>query len=160
MHHRLATTIAVAMAVFITVASPAGAQSSGPDETKTPPRPSATEDEQRNIYTFQVENDVFNRFGKSDRDYTSGVRIGWLSPAIIQMPQGVVAMTTIPTFLGEPAADSVIRRIAISAGQNIYTPENTDASYPIYNDRPYAAWLYASFALQYTYKRHDPKTGF
>ena len=160
MHHSLATTIAVAMAAFVTVASPAGAQSSGPDETMTPPRPSATEDEQRNIYTFQVENDVFNRFGKSDRDYTSGVRIGWLSPAIIEMPQGVVAMTTIPTFLGEPAADSVIRRIAISAGQNIYTPENTDASYPIYNDRPYAAWLYASFALQYTYKRHDPKTGF
>ena len=69
MHHRLATTIAVAMAAFVAVASPAAAQSSGPEETKTPPRPSATEDEQRNIYTFQVENDVFNRFGKSDRDY-------------------------------------------------------------------------------------------
>lgn len=157
MHHRLAKTVALAMATLIAVASSAGAQSS--DETKPPPRPSATEDEKRSIYTFQVENDVFNRFGTSDRDYTSGIRVGWLSPAITEMPHGIVAMTTVPTFLGEPAADSVIRRVAISAGQNIYTPENTYVTYPIYNDRPYAAWLYASFALQYTYKRHDNKTG-
>ena len=160
MYHRLAMTIALAMAAIVAVADPAAAQiSSSSGEAKPPPRPSATEDEQRSIYTFQVENDVFNRFGTSDRDYTSGVRIGWLSPAITEMPQGIVAMTTIPTFLGEPAAHSVIRRIAISAGQNIYTPENTYVSNPIYNDRPYAAWLYASFALQYTYKRHDTKTG-
>ena len=75
------------------------------------------------------------------------------------MPRGLVAMTTIPTFLGEASADSVIRRVAISAGQNIYTPEDTFTPYPIYDDRPYAAWLYASFALQYTYKRHDSATG-
>ena len=135
MHHSLATTIALAMAAFLAAAASAGAQSSSSEETKPPPRPSATEDEQRSIYTFQVENDVFNRFGKSDRDYTNGLRIGWLSPAITEMPQGIVTMTTIPTFLGEAAADSVIRRIAVSAGQNIYTPENTYVSNPIYNDR-------------------------
>lgn len=157
MHLRLAKTIALAMAAHCTVAAPAWSQTSA-DTSRAPP-PSATEDEQRSIYTFQVENDVFNRFGRSDRDYTSGVRIGWLSPAITQMPRGIVAMTTIPTFLGEAPADSVIRRVAVSIGQNIYTPEDTYASYPIYNDRPYAAWLYASFALQYTYKRHDPETG-
>lgn len=157
MQHPLATTVALAMAVFFAASANAGAQSVGDD--KPAPRPSATADEQRNIYTFQVENDVFNRFGRSDRDYTSGVRIGWLSPAITEMPRGLVAMTTMPTFLGEAASDSVIRRVAASAGQNIYTPENTYVSNPIYNDRPYAAWLYASVALQYTYKRHDPGTG-
>lgn len=157
MQNPFATTVALAMAALFAASVPAGAQSSGVE--KPVPRPSATEDEQRSIYTFQVENDVFNRFGRSDRDYTSGVRIGWLSPAITEMPRGIVAMTTIPTFLGEAAADSVIRRVAVSAGQNIYTPENTFVSNPIYDDRPYAAWLYASFALQYTYKRHDPRTG-
>lgn len=157
MHLRLATTIALAMAALCTAAPAAWTQS--PPDASRPPPPSATEDEQRNIYTFQVENDVFNRFGRSDRDYTSGVRIGWLSPAITEMPHGFVAMTTIPTFLGEAPADSVIRRVAVSVGQNIYTPEDTYVTYPIYNDRPYAAWLYASFALQYTYKRHDPDTG-
>ena len=45
-------------------------------------------DELRNIFTFQVENDVFNRIGKSDRDYTNGVRFGWLSPALPDLPDG------------------------------------------------------------------------
>lgn len=121
--------------------------------------PSATEDERRSIYTIQIENDVFNRLWPSDRDYTSGVRIGWLSPAITEMSPGFVALTTVPTFLGEATPDSVIRRFALSLGQAMYTPENVYTSQPIYNDRPYAAWLYASFALQYTYKRHDSKTG-
>ena len=78
------------------------------------------------------------------------------SPA---MPPGIVALTTLPTFFGEPQSDSVMRRVGVSIGQNIYTPDDTFTSQPIYNDRPYAAWLYASFALQYTYKRRDEKTG-
>src|SRR5262245_63721286 len=73
-----------------------------------PPPPSATESERRNIFIFQVENDVFNRFSPTDRDYTNGVRIGWLSPAITSMPPGIVAMTTVPTFFGEPQSDSVV----------------------------------------------------
>jgi lipid A 3-O-deacylase len=129
-------------------------------QTSDPPPPaSATEDEQRNIFTLQVENDVFNRFSPTDRDYTNGVRIGWLSPAITWLPSSWVALTTVPTFFGEGPSDSVVRRFGVSLGQNIYTPDNIFTSQPIYNDRPYAAWLYASFLLQYTYKRHDPKTG-
>ena len=53
-----------------------------------PPPPSATQSESRNIFIFQVENDVFNRFSPTDRDYTNGVRFGWLSPAITAMPAG------------------------------------------------------------------------
>jgi hypothetical protein len=150
----IAKTTLLAMMALATGASVARAQTSDP-----PPPPSATEDEKRNIYIFQIENDLFNRFNPTDRDYTNGVRIGWLSPAITEMPAGVVALTTLPTFFGERPTDSVIRRFGVSVGQNIYTPNDTDTSLPIYNDRPYAAWLYATFALQYTYKRHDPKTG-
>ena len=124
-----------------------------------PPPSSATPSESRSIFSFQVENDVFNRFSPTDRDYTSGVRLGWLSPAIAHMPAGIVALTTLPTFFGEPPSDSVVRRVGVSIGQNIYTPDDTFASQPIYNDRPYAAWLYASFVLQYTYKRRDEKSG-
>ncbi len=156
MERRLAKTVAAATISFFVATDVVLAQVDAPDAR---PRTSATEDEQRSIYTFQVENDVFNRFARSDRDYTSGVRVGWLSPAITDMQPGLVALTTVPTIFGEAPADSVIRRFAVSFGQNIYTPEDTWASYPIYNDRPYAAWLYASFALQNTYKRHDPKTG-
>jgi lipid A 3-O-deacylase len=156
MQGSIATIAALAMTLFIGGVSGARAQI---NTNEPPPPPSATPDESRNIFSFQVENDVFNRFSRSDRDYTNGVRFGWLSPAITAMPEGVVALTTIPTFFGESPSDSVIRRVGVSIGQNIYTPNDIFTTQPIYNDRPYAAWLYASFSLQYTYKKLDPKTG-
>ena len=107
---------------------------------------------------LQVENDVFNRFSPTIRDYTNGVRIGWLSRFMTADAAGIVALTTIPTFfLGEPQSDSEPCRVGVSFGQNIYTPNDTFTSQPISNDGPYAAWLYASFALQYTYKRRRPE---
>jgi hypothetical protein len=142
--------LAAAIAV-LAVATSAHAQRPPIDTTPAP-------DELRNIFTFQVENDVFNRIGKSDRDYTNGVRFGWLSPALPDLPDGFVSLTTIPTFFGEDPVSSVTRRVGVSIGQNLYTPQDTDTSSPIHNDRPYAAWLYSSFALQSTYKRVDPKT--
>ncbi len=150
MKRRFVNAAVPMLAAFIAATAPAIAQSIPP---------SATEDERRSIYTIQIENDVFNRLWPSDRDYTSGVRVGWLSPAITEMSPGFAALTTVPTFFGEATPDSVIRRFALSVGQAMYTPENVFTSQPIYNDRPYAAWLYASLALQYTYKRNDPKTG-
>jgi lipid A 3-O-deacylase len=160
MRSRIAKTATLVAAFLVAGAGVGGAQTTpSTDEEKSAPRTSATEDEQRSIYTIQIENDVFNLIGRSDRDYTSGVRLGWLSPALTDMSPGLIAMTTIPTFLGERPSDSVVRRFALSFGQNIYTPQDTWTTQPIFNDRPYAAWLYASFALQYTYKRHDPRTG-
>jgi lipid A 3-O-deacylase len=116
-------------------------------------------DEQRNIFTFQVENDFFNIVGKSDRDYTNGLRIGWLSPALPELPEGWARMLTLPTFFGERPVGSVTRRVGVSIGQNLYTPQDTETSQPIFNDRPYAAWLYMNVALQSTYKRVDPTSG-
>ena len=115
-------------------------------------------DELRSIFTIRHENDVFNRSGNSDRDYTSGIRFGWLSPALPELPEGLTRLVTIPTFFGEGPVTSVTRRVGISFGQNLYTPADTTTSAPIYNDRPYAAWLYASFALQSIYKRAKPDT--
>lgn len=152
MHGRIAKTAFLVMAALSAHIGSAHAQ-------RSEPPPSATDDERRSIFTFQVENDVFNRFSPTDRDYTNGIRAGWLSPAITDMPASWVALTTVPTFFGEAPADSVIRRFGVSVGQNIYTPDDIFATQPLYSDRPYAAWLYASFLLQYTYKSHDSKTG-
>lgn len=144
--------IIIAFVALLCDAAPALSQRVLPVDTDPSP------DELRGIFTIQVENDVFNRIGRSDRDYTNGLRIGWLSSALPSLPEGVAAFATIPTFFGEDPVSSVTRRIGISFGQNLYTPQDTDTSAPIQNDRPYAAWLYASFALQSTYKRPDPKT--
>jgi lipid A 3-O-deacylase len=148
---RATLAFTAAIAALALSALPAAAQRIPIDTTPDP-------DEERSIFTLQIENDVFNRFGASDRDYTNGLRFGWLSPALPDLPDGLAALTTVPTFFGEAPATAVTRRFGISVGQNIYTPQDVDTSAPIPNDRPYAAWLYASFALQSTYKRVDPKT--
>ena len=89
------------------------------------PTPSATEDEQRSIFTFQVENDVFNRIGPSDRDYTNGFRFGWLSPALHRHAAGLRGLDHHADLLRRARRDSVIRRVGVSFGQNIYTPQDT-----------------------------------
>jgi len=145
--------------VLLAGAIAALALSGGVAQAQLPPiDTNPSPDELRNIFTLQIENDVFNRIGKSDRDYTNGVRFGWLSPALPDLPDSLARLTTFPTFFGEGPVSSVTRRIGISIGQNLYTPQDTETSAPIRNDRPYAAWLYSSFALQQTYKRVDPKT--
>ena len=145
-------TLPLAAAIAALAAAPSVNAQRIPIDTTPEP------DELRNIFTFQVENDYFNLFGKSDRDYTNGLRLGWLSPALPDLPDGLTRLTTIPTFFGEDPVSSVTRRLGISIGQNLYTPQNTDISTPIFNDRPYAAWLYMAFAMQSTYKRVDPRT--
>jgi len=143
---------ALAVAILLVECAAASAQPLPIDTTPDP-------DELRNIFTFQVENDYFNPIGKTNRDYTNGLRIGWLSPALPQLPDSWANLLTLPTFFGERAPASVTRRFAVSFGQNLYTPADTSTPLPIFNDRPYAAWLYAGFALQSIYKRENPKTG-
>ncbi len=115
-------------------------------------------DELRNIFTLQVENDFFNPIGRSDRDYTNGIRLGWLSPALPDLSPGLADLLTLPTIFGEDPVTSVTRRIGVSFGQNLYTPQDTFQSQPISNDRPYAAWLYGAVALQSIYKRRKEGT--
>jgi len=142
---------ALATTILIAAILPAAAQNVPP--VGTHPNP----DEQRNIFSFQIENDVFNVVGKSDRDYTNGARLGWLSPALPSLPDWFANITNFPTLFGEAQPSLVTRRVGISIGQNLYTPQNTDTFQPIFNDRPYAAWLYSSFALQQTYKKVNEK---
>jgi lipid A 3-O-deacylase len=148
-------TKSIALAIAVVLAGAGSAAIAQPIAIDTTPEP----DERRNIYTFQVDNDFFNIIGKSDRDYTNGLRFGWLSPALPDLPEGVTSLVTIPTFFGERPVTSATRRFGVSFGQNLYTPEDLTTAQPIRNDRPYAAWLYLGFALQSTYKRADPKTG-
>jgi hypothetical protein len=152
----MAKTKAIGSALLVALLLVAGGT---PAFAQQPPIDSHPDpDELRNIFDFQVENDFFNVVGKSDRDYTNGLRIGWLSPALPSLPDFLASLTNFPTFFGEDPVTSVTRRVGISFGQNLYTPQDTEVSQPIYNDRPYAAWLYGSVALQETYKRYNQQT--
>lgn len=141
-------TLALA-AAFLCVFASAQAQ-------PAPDAPKGDADNTRGTFTIQSENDVFNVLNRSDRDYTNGLRIGWLSGPTDIWPW-LVPITTFPAFFGEPAATRTDRKWGVSLGQNIYTPENTALSTRIYNDRPYAAWAYIGGALQYTYYKKDEK---
>jgi lipid A 3-O-deacylase len=94
--------------------------------------------------SIEVENDYFSPDNR-DRHYTNGLRFDWLpSPDPAGEEDGIERLANSIPFVGDP--DS-IGRIGWSLGQNIYTPQNKQTSAPIYNDRPYAGWLYAGLSL-------------
>ena len=90
-----------------------------------------------------VENDSF---AGTDRYYTSGVKLSWTSPDITRLSGSPHADFMLPVFDLLPAMhDSDYQKnVIFSIGQNIYTPDNTETSAPLPNDRPYAGWLYVS----------------
>lgn len=74
----------------------------------------------RGAFSLNLENDVF---AGTDKYYTHGTKLTWISP-----------------FLDRSA-------ISVSLGQNIYTPVDTKREDLIENDRPYAGISYFTLAL-------------
>ena len=86
------------------------------------------------IVTLQVENDAVSTLkGTSDQYYTSGLRLGYVSPT-----------DTMPDFLahfGHAVWGDGVQRVAINLSQSLFTPRDTQALNPSTEDRPYAAVL-------------------
>jgi len=95
--------------------------------------------------TFSVkhENDLF---AGTDRHYTSGLRLSWLSPEgdDVWAPLGIVQ-----EFLQSIAQDydRDRTRFGWAGGQDIYTPKDRFRTDLITDDRPYAGWLYGALSL-------------
>jgi lipid A 3-O-deacylase len=142
-------SLALAALILCAFGAPAIAQ-------PAPDAPKGDADNTRGSFIIQVENDVFNRFAPSDRDYTSGIRFGWMSGPT-DIPGWLVAVTAFPAFFGEPASTRIDRRWGLSIGQNIYTPEDILSSQRVVGDRPYAGWLYLAGILQYTHYKKDER---
>ncbi len=76
----------------------------------------------------------------TDRNYTQGLRTNlFLAPGVLPAPARWLA-GRLPGFRTRDAE----RQFGLSIGQEIYTPERISYRGPIYDDRPYAGWLYAS----------------
>lgn len=86
-----------------------------------------------------VENDSLVT---SDRNYTSGVKLSYLSGA--RDPTGLSARLA-RILLGADSEDRV--RFGLSAGQSIFTPEDIETRAPLPDQHPYAGWLYAELML-------------
>ena len=130
---------ALVAALAVTLPSAARAQSNaqalatagmGAEATQELPADPAT------IVTLQTENDAI---GRTDRNYTAGLRLG------ITLPTGLM-----PDFLNE-AGHALLgpgrQRISLLLSQTLFTPKNTALVVPNPNDRPYAAVLTSQLNL-------------
>ncbi|NET71389.1 MAG: lipid A deacylase LpxR family protein [Sphaerospermopsis sp. SIO1G2] len=92
------------------------------------------------FFTLNWEND---RWADTDRHYTNGNRIGFLSSES-DVPDWLRAYASYLPFI-----DSHDRlRYSLAFGQNMFTPENITARALQPHDRPYAGWLYLEGGLR------------
>ncbi len=90
---------------------------------------------------ISFENDKF--FAGSDRHYTQGARVSFLydgGPAS-RLTRGV------NDLLAATGLNLDNAKLAISIGQDMFTPTDTTTATLVTNDRPYAAWLYAALGF-------------
>jgi len=98
-------------------------------------------------FSFYFENDIFAR---TDQAYTNGVKLTWVSPDLTSyaespnLPEWSLPLIEKIPFIHEP---NLQRNIALSIGQNMYTPEDTERYDLIEDDRPYAGWTYFGIAF-------------
>lgn len=95
-------------------------------------------------FTIYFENDTFF---DSDYLYTNGFKLSWTSADLENYrDQSGVGAWAHSLSANQPFAmdqeDSHF--VSISLGQNIYTPEDTESSEVVKDDRPYAGLLYLS----------------
>jgi lipid A 3-O-deacylase len=101
-----------------------------------------------NTFSFYLENDVF---AGTDRHYTSGVRLTWISPDLTHflehptLPQWSHPLIKRLPFINEPGYQ---RAIYLSFGQSIFTPEDIKRRTLIEDDRPYAGFTYLAMGFQ------------
>jgi len=108
-------------------------------------------EEKLGTFSLQVENDFFARNTATDRNYTNGLRLSWVSPPNERIPDWIIRPLSPPDPWFDTAIAPAQRRFGFAVGQSIYTPDNTEARALVRDDRPYAGWLYASFSYQSTY---------
>jgi len=97
--------------------------------------------DRRAAVTLLSENDAYGLDG-SDRWYTNGLRLGWLSPEGA-LPAPLAWLDARLAMLFGPAN----ARWGVSLTQRIFTPVNKRTRDPDPRDRPYAGTLMAGLAL-------------
>jgi lipid A 3-O-deacylase len=103
----------------------------------------ATDAPKRGTLTLQLEND---RFSDTDRHYTHGSRLSWVS-AKDDIPKWAAQVMSWVTPPGMPDNKRSKHRIGYVFGQDIFTPEDISREDLIIDDRPYAGWVYAGLSL-------------
>lgn len=96
--------------------------------------------EARGVFSIAAENDSFSSGG--DRNYTSGIKLAYLSPA-----EGVPGWLRGAGDFTRPISRSAPDFWGIAIGQSIFTPEDISANPPSPDEHPYAGWLYVQIMV-------------
>jgi lipid A 3-O-deacylase len=91
------------------------------------------------IWTIQDENASISTTRPTDRYYVNGFHVGWTS--------NVGAVPAPIASLGHAVWGDGTQRISLGVTQQIYTPNDTQATNPPANDEPYAGYLAATLNL-------------
>lgn len=96
--------------------------------------------------SFYFENDTF---AGTDENYTNGALISWTSPALKHYREDTSAGGLGGMFddISWTGGGDYERHVAISIGQQMYTPVDVRNPNLVVNERPYAGWLYAGFGI-------------
>jgi len=91
-------------------------------------------------WSLTAENDSF---ALKDGNYTSGVRLGWLSPEIHHLEPSSVSRRVARAADGLPGIDADGETyVGFAGGQLIFTPESLLNPNPPLDERPYAGIVY------------------
>lgn len=123
------------LAPIVALGAALAAGAAAAQQQPAPPAPP----KERGTLSFVLENDLFV---DTDRHYTNGVRLSWLTapgdePDWIQDAAGA-----LPMF-----AEANDIRVEFALGQSMFTPNDTRRVVPDPADRPYAGWLYGNVGV-------------
>lgn len=96
----------------------------------------------RGVLSLQIDNDLF---AGTDRNYTSGTRIAYVTPLGPSHPLEA-SVRALPFFEGQ-------LRVTYALGQKLFTPINISESRLVTTDEPYAGYLYAGFEIESELRR-------
>ena len=105
----------------------------------------------RGFITVQSENDLFANLTNTDRHYTNGIQLSWISGPD-QTPDWLAPMSGLRIPGTDRQAQTVDRRWGVALGHSIFTPDDTGATMLVPDDRPYAAWAHLTFTVQTVWK--------
>ncbi|MEH6627215.1 MAG: lipid A deacylase LpxR family protein [Motiliproteus sp.] len=122
-------------------------------------QPQASDGSDQGTLSLYFENDLFT---ETDQNYTNGIRLSLVSPDLDSFQQRFIDNDALQVVFDQlnprlnafhdwlfdlqDYGETRSRRIVLSFGQMIYTPETIDARQLLADERPYAGWLYMGVA--------------
>lgn len=139
-HHRLTQRLGLWTSAALLAAAPGAALAQEASGERAA--------EAKGVFSIAVENDSLS--SGADRNYTSGIKLAYVSPA-----EGVPGWLRPAGEFTRAISGSAPDFWGIAIGQSIFTPEDISANPAPPDQHPYAGWLYMQIMLGAQEDRSD-----